>query len=738
MTSKDYVNSTALSITWLLNNFPENRTVSRLWEEKMLAILYQRTYKYIRVSYSAQRSVQDELTREDSADISTIVISYVVMFLYVSVSLGNIWPLCGGKKPLFVRTKFFLGLGGVLMVVFSVIMSVGFSALIGVKATLIISEVIPFLVLAIGVDNIFILVNTLQTMNGSSYSLHERIARTLAIAGPSITLASISEALAFLLGAFTKMPAVQAFAIYAAFAIFFDFLLQITCFVALMTMDARRTMDSRVDCFPCVKTGPSEMEDEEEEEEEENQYKNKKEETVNTGSKDEGVLRQFIEKYYAPFLFHPAVKVIVLLLFVGIFFGGLSFFTSVDVGLDQSVALPRNSYLQDYFSNMSAYLAVGPPVYMVIRDGFNYTHYVEQNDLCASLPGCHNNSLMNIVNVIPYMTGQTYAWIDDYLRWAQFTTCCLEYDGHKCLKNHEGNNTCKTCYALDAQARPTVEQFYKYLPWFLSNSSIENVPIPICAITGEAYVSDIAFSSSNDIISSRLRSYHTILKNQSDYINALKVAYEVADEINKSPDFNGMQVFPYSVFYIFFEQYLYIHSVALMVCGLALLGIFVVTLLLLGSPTASFIIVILVTMIEIDLVGAMYLWNISLNAVSVVNMVMAIGISVEFCVHITHSFCKLEGTRSERAMRALIETGSSILSGITLTKFFGVIVLAFSPSEIFEVYYFRMYLLIVLLGAGHGLILLPVILSWLGPQRGSIYDKLKGNNQYTKINNQIN
>ena len=34
----------------------------------------------------------------------------------------------------------------------------------------------------------------------------------------------------------------------------------------------------------------------------------------------------------------------------------------------------------------------------------------------------------------------------------------------------------------------------------------------------------------------------------------------------------------------------------------------------------------------------MAILNIQLNALSVVNLVMAVGIAVEFCVHITHAF----------------------------------------------------------------------------------------------------
>lgn len=82
------------------------------------------------------------------------------MFVYVSIALGQYISV----DRLFIDSKIGLGLSGVLIVLGSVFASLGTFSFFGTKATLIIVEIIPFLVLAVGVDNIFILVQAFQVI----------------------------------------------------------------------------------------------------------------------------------------------------------------------------------------------------------------------------------------------------------------------------------------------------------------------------------------------------------------------------------------------------------------------------------------------------------------------------------------------------------------------------------------------------------------------------------------------
>ena len=460
------------------------------------------------------------------------------------------------------------------MVALSVISAVGICSFAGVKGTLIISEVIPFLVLAIGVDNIFILVNTFEKFSYIENS-GDRLSETLRHVGASITLASFSESLAFLLGSLTRMPAVQAFSYYASAAIFIDFLLQLTCFCAVMVLDGQRAADNRVDCVPCVKLDKDETYDE--------MFKTKQatysaihdssdtsllipKQTVNTSYsttnftnidnqtqsaqyEQQGLLKSFVRNYYAPFLLKPLVKLVVVILFFGWLFTAIYFASSVQLGLDQRVALPKGSYVIDYFDDLNQYLAVGPPLYLVIKEGFNYSDVNSQNKICG-IGGCYPDSLGNYFSAAPYTAGSTFSWIDGYLTFiANQQQCCQQRNGTICPP--DDTNGCSNCWDLQPGPlnRPVPSEFYgEYFNYYLHKPNVSDS----CTLLGLGYLSDVVPNNGSVLTVSRIRMYHSVLKTQQDYINALKVAYELTDATD-------LPVFPYryqqyhsNFFFIFF------------------------------------------------------------------------------------------------------------------------------------------------------------------------------------------
>ena len=66
-------------------------------------------------------------------------------------------------------------------------------------------------------------------------------------------------------------------------------------------------------------------------------------------------------------------------------------------GLDQRIALPRDSYLQGYFDDLYDKLRVGPPLYFVVED-INVTRNSPDVDAICSVAGCDDDSFVNRVS----------------------------------------------------------------------------------------------------------------------------------------------------------------------------------------------------------------------------------------------------------------------------------------------------------------------------------------------------
>lgn len=98
------------------------------------------------------------------------------------------------------------------------------------------AEVVPFLILAIGVDNIFIIANANKRAEAFKLSVSRQLGEALKEVGPSISTAAVCEFLAFIVGFTTNIPALQSFCLVAALAVIFDYIFQMTLFIAVLAM----------------------------------------------------------------------------------------------------------------------------------------------------------------------------------------------------------------------------------------------------------------------------------------------------------------------------------------------------------------------------------------------------------------------------------------------------------------------------------------------------------------------
>ncbi|KAH9654816.1 SSD domain-containing protein [Citrus sinensis] len=584
----NYSEASAFIITYPVNNAidetsKENRKAVA-WEKAFIQLAKEELLPMVQssnltLSFSSESSLEEELKRESTADVVTIVV--------------------------------LLGLSGVILVMLSVLGSVGFFSAIGVKSTLIIMEVIPFLVLAVGVDNMCILVNAVKRQP-MELVLETRISNALVEVGPSITLASLSEFLAFAVGSFIPMPACRVFSMFAALAVLLDFFLQVTAFVALIVFDCLRAEDNRIDCFPCIKIPSSGGESDE-----------------GINQRSPGLLARYMKEVHAPILGLWGVKMVVVSVFLA--------FTVASIG---------------YFDNTTEYLRVGPPLYFVVKD-YNYSSESRHTNQLCSISQCDSNSLLNEISrassipELSYIAKPAASWLDDFLVWTspEAFGCCRKFvNGTYCPPDDQ-------CFRHSdlVNNRPSTEQFREKLPWFLNA-----LPSADCAKGGHGAYStsvDLNGYESGIIQASEFRTFHTPLNKQGDYVNSLRAAREFSSRMSDT------------------------------------------------------------------LKGVMAILGIQLNAVSVVNLIMSIGIAVEFC----------KPWESEPTITKGSEYHGSFRLQVDLTLVF--------PSSSVLVYYFQMYLALVIIGFLHGLVFLPVILSLFGPpSRHIIIEKQQADEPSTSSN----
>lgn len=143
---------------------------------------------------------------------------------------------------------------------------------------------------------------------------------------------------------------------------------------------------------------------------------------------------------------------------------------------------------------------------------------------------------------------------------------------------------------------------------------------------------------------------------------------------------------------IFFEsdlRILYFVVVEMSTAGATLAAVTV-----LGLPDWRSGIIVTTTMglIDLSIFGFMHFWNVKLNMISMVNLLISIGFAVDYSTHIAHTFLECIGpTRDSRVIESLVLMGSPIFHG-GIASLLGIIMLGLSETHIYKIFFKMMTL----------------------------------------------
>ncbi|KAG5268670.1 hypothetical protein AALO_G00215110 [Alosa alosa] len=595
------------------------------------------------VSIFTSLSREEELKKNSKSVTPLFSITY---FLAINISIISCLRLdC-------VRNKVSVAIFGVFSAGLSVLSSFGLLLYCGMPFAMTVATS-PFLILGIGVDDMFIMISCWQKTRVHD-KVEDRMAETYKEAAVSITITTLTDALAFYIGLLTPFRSVQSFCMYTGTAILFCYIYNITFFGAFLALNGRREGSNRHWLtFRKVETPNPDNKG--------NACSVGGAYDHQTGAEEEMPINVFFKKYYGPFLTKRYTKVFVILLYfvyVGVSIYGCS---QMKEGIDLKNLAADDSYVVNYYDNENQYFKdFGPFVMVIIKDKtFEYWNKTARDNLMGCVRQFADSDMVpeNI----------TVSWLDAFVEYGKGTGFDMSYQ----------------------------KRFMRFLPSFLKLSGFsEDVNIQ----DGVIQVSRIFIPTVN-------------VRTAVDENNMLNFFRNTASKCGESA--NGVNLTVYHPAFIYFDQYAVIVSNTIQNIIVATVAMLVIALMLIPHPLCSLWVTFAIASVIAGVAGFMALWNVNLDSISMINLVICIGFSVDFSAHISYAFVSSEKrTANGKAIDALYNLGYPIIQG-ALSTIAGVIVLSAAKSYIFRTF-FKIMFLVISFGAVHGLVFIPVFLTFFG------------------------
>ena len=169
------------------------------WEQTYLDKASSFASSCFEVYYESERSTDDAIAENGTADITLVSITFTVMISFACLMLSKF------KNPL--TGHMLLSGAGVLSVFLGILVGMGLATWNGVTFVSMVG-VVPYLVISIGIDDMFILVDEMDRIPrhiGMIQTIKEVMSRT----GATITMTTTTDLVAFAVSTSTSFPAIR-------------------------------------------------------------------------------------------------------------------------------------------------------------------------------------------------------------------------------------------------------------------------------------------------------------------------------------------------------------------------------------------------------------------------------------------------------------------------------------------------------------------------------------------------